>query len=216
MVREPLTKIQATSKPDHLWPENYYQEYQEQLRTPRIVSTCTKFLPRIPRSWLEHLDDETWDVVDLDDVESWVSQDILKTCASFELVSELDCCQIGMIAIVMGDVDAVYTLERVLVARALNERSLLIRGLPFPHTKTIGDRHSQRFALFGRTYRFVAHRSSARRRLVRPLADADKCEQVRQYTRGRVLGGAPGRRFRHARVPSRSAGFAHCWSLRWV
>ena len=49
-----------------------------------------------------------------------------------------------MSAIVMGDVNAVYTLEcahrrHVLAVCALNERPLLIRGLPFPRTKTIGD-----------------------------------------------------------------------------
>ena len=48
--------------------------------------------PRIHPSLLEHLDDETWDVVDADDIESWVSQDLFKTCASFEPVSELDFC----------------------------------------------------------------------------------------------------------------------------
>ena len=100
--------------------------------------------PRIPRSWLEHLDDESWDVVDTDEIESWVSEDLLKTCASVEPVSEPDYCQIGMTAIVMGDVNAVHTLEcahrkQLLAARPLHERSLLIRGLPFPRTKTIGD-----------------------------------------------------------------------------
>ena len=44
----------------------------------------------------------------------------------------------------MGGVSAVYTLEsahrrQLLAACALNERSLLIRGLPFPRTKTAGD-----------------------------------------------------------------------------
>ena len=44
----------------------------------------------------------------------------------------------------MGDVNAVYTFEcahrrQLLAARALHERSLLITGLPFPSTKTIGD-----------------------------------------------------------------------------
>ena len=67
--------------------------------------------PRIPWSWLEHLDDENWDVVDTDEIESWVPQDLLKTCTSVELVSESDYCQIGMTAIAMGDVNAVYTLE---------------------------------------------------------------------------------------------------------
>ena len=47
-----------------------------------------------------------------------------------------------MTAIVMGDDNAVYTLEcvnrrQLLGARAQNERSLLITGLPFLRTKTI-------------------------------------------------------------------------------
>ena len=49
-----------------------------------------------------------------------------------------------MNAIVMGNVNAVYTLEcahrrQLLAARALNERSLLVIGIPFPRTKTIRD-----------------------------------------------------------------------------
>ena len=49
-----------------------------------------------------------------------------------------------MTAIVMGDVNAAYTLEcahrrHLLAARALSGRSLPITGLPFPRTKTIGD-----------------------------------------------------------------------------
>ena len=69
---------------------------------------------------------------------------VVGLCASAESVSELDHCQIGMTAIVMGDVNAVYTLGRahrrqLLAARALSERSLLVRGLSFPRTKTIGD-----------------------------------------------------------------------------
>ena len=97
--------------------------------------------PRMPRSWLEHLKDVDWHVVDTDENQIWVSQDLLQTCASVEPVSELHCCQIGMSASVMGDVNAVYTLEvahrrHFLLARALNERSPLIRGLPFPRTKT--------------------------------------------------------------------------------
>ena len=100
--------------------------------------------PRLTRSWLEHLDDEIWDLIDTDEIDSWVSKDLLQTCASVGPVSELDYCQIGMAAIDMGDVNAVYTLEcahrrQLLAARALNERSQLVRGLPFPRTKTIGD-----------------------------------------------------------------------------
>ena len=59
---------------------------------------------RTPRSWLKRLDDESLDVVEPDEIESWVSQDLLKKCASVEPVSELDHCHIGMNAIVMGDV----------------------------------------------------------------------------------------------------------------
>ena len=91
--------------------------------------------PRIPRSWLEHLNGENLDVVDTDEIESWVSQDHFKTCAFVESVSESHYCQIGMTTIVLGDVNAVYTLEcahrrQLLVARASHERSLLIRGPP--------------------------------------------------------------------------------------
>ena len=51
-----------------------------------------------------------------------------------------------MTAIVMEGVNAVYTLEcahrrQLLAVLALDERSLLIRGLSFPPTKTIGRVH---------------------------------------------------------------------------
>ena len=100
--------------------------------------------PRISRSWLEHLDDESLGVMDTADIESWVSQDLLKTCTSDEPVSDLDYRQIVMTAIVMGDVNAVYTLDclrdnQLLAARTLTERSLQIRKLPSTRTKTIGD-----------------------------------------------------------------------------
>ena len=85
--------------------------------------------PRTPRSWLEHLDDRNWDVVDTDEIESWVPQDVLKTCVSVGPVSVVDYCQIGMTAVVIGGVNAVYTLEcahrrQLLASHALNERSL--------------------------------------------------------------------------------------------
>ena len=67
-------------------------------------------------------------------------QDLFKSRTSVEPVTELGYCQIGMTAIVMGDVNAVHTLEcahrrQLFAARALNERFLLIRGLPSPHPK---------------------------------------------------------------------------------
>ena len=77
-------------------------------------------------------------------LKSSVSRGLLKACTSVEAVFESDYCHIGMTAVVMGDVNAAYTLEcahrrQVLAARAVHERSLLISGLPFPRTKTIGD-----------------------------------------------------------------------------
>ena len=79
--------------------------------------------PKLARTF----NDETWDVVDTDGIESWVSQDLLKTCTSVEPVSESDHCKVGMTAIVMGDVNAVHALEcahrrQLLAARALHER----------------------------------------------------------------------------------------------
>ena len=92
---------------------------------------------RISRIWLERLDGEKLGVVHTE-IDSWVSQDLLATRAS------VDYCKIGMTAIVIGDVNAVYTLgwchrRHLLAARALNERSLLVRGPSFWRTKTIGD-----------------------------------------------------------------------------
>ena len=58
-----------------------------------------------------------------------------------------------MTALVMGDANAVYTLEcarrQLLAACALNERSSLIRGLLFPRTKTIGDVHTDDLVILG-------------------------------------------------------------------
>ena len=106
--------------------------------------------PRITRSLLR--DGLAWDAVDPDGIESRVLQDLLKVGPSFELVSELDYCQIGMAAIVMGDVNAVCTLEcshgrQLVVARA--KRTIPIDpGTPFPGPKkTIGDALQQRLWL---------------------------------------------------------------------
>ena len=75
-----------------------------------------------------------------EEIERWVSQDLLETCAFVKPVSEPDYCQVEMTATVMGEINAAYTLEcahhrHLLAARALNERSWLIRVLPFPHTQ---------------------------------------------------------------------------------
>ena len=56
--------------------------------------------PRFSWSWLDHVSDESLVVVNIA-VESCVSEDLLKTCASVELVSELYYCQTRMTALVM-------------------------------------------------------------------------------------------------------------------
>ena len=64
----------------------------------------------------------------------------LKSLLLVELVSELDYCQIGMTAIVMGNVNAVRTLEcahrrQMLAARALKERVCVDQRTPLPAHK---------------------------------------------------------------------------------
>ena len=89
---------------------------------------------RIRRSWLENLDDESWNLVGIDEIESRITQDLFKARAS---VSEQGYCQIGMTAIVMGDVSAENTLKCVhrrhfLAVFALNERILLFKRTRLP------------------------------------------------------------------------------------
>ena len=113
----------------------------------------------------------------------------------------------------MGGVNAVYTLgcahrRQLLAARALNERSLLIRGLPFPRTKTIGT-YIYIYILMISSFSAFLHFSDVladsspievQRADVLTSCRCHKCGQVRQYTHGRVLVRTPGRRFRHARM----------------
>ena len=123
----------------------------------------------------------------------------LRTCASVELISELEYCQIGMTVIVMGDVNAVCALgcthrRHMLAARAPNERSLLTRGLPFPPTKTIGDVYSDDLVILTVLQCSDVHAASLSIEVWRAPtlctpSNAHECGQVWQYTDGRVLGG---------------------------
>ena len=142
-------------------------------------------------------------MVDPDDIECWVSQDLLKTCASFEPVSEQDYCQIGMTAIVMGDVNAVCTLEcahrrQLLAARALNERSRLTRS---GDSSSRAQRRLEMYTLMTLSFSVLCNcRSAACRCFVRLPPNANECGQVWQYTRGGVLGRTPRRRCKHSRI----------------
>ena len=102
-----------------------------------------------------------------------------------------------MTAIVMGDVNAVCALgcahcRQMLAARALNERSLLTRGLPFPPTKTIGDVYSDDLVILTVLQFSDVHAASLpievrRAPTLCTPSNAHECGQVWQYTDGRVL-----------------------------
>ena len=120
----------------------------------------------------------------------------------------------------MGDVNAVHTLvcalrRQLLAARALHERSPLIKGLPFPRTKNNLTRicrrscNPERCAIFRRASKFIAHRCAASRCFARLPADAHECVQVRQYTLGRILGRTARWRFGHTQIPLWTPGLAH-------
>ena len=123
----------------------------------------------------------------------------LRTCASVELISELEYCQIGMTAIAMGDVNAVCALgcahcRHMIAARAPKERSLLVRGLPFPPTKTIGDVYIDDLVILTVSQFSDVHAASLpidvrRAPKLCTTLNAHECGQVWQYTDGRVLGG---------------------------
>ena len=100
--------------------------------------------PRIPGSWFEHLDDENWDDVDTDEIDSWVSQDLIykRVLPSTLSVNHIT-ARLGRLRLSWEMSNAVYTLEcahcrHLLAACAQYERSQLIRGLSFPRTETIG------------------------------------------------------------------------------
>ena len=85
--------------------------------------------PRIPRNWLAHWDEENLDGVD-NEIVSWMSQDLLKTCASTLPVSGLDHCQIGITPIVLGDVNAVLharmSSSQTIVPYARSESTIFV------------------------------------------------------------------------------------------
>ena len=93
--------------------------------------------------------------------------------------------------LITGDVNAVHTLgcaprRHLLFARALNERSPLIRELPFPRTKTIGDVYIDDLVIPSVLQFSDAHVASSPTEV--------------QRTRRRVQG---------TRIPSRTASLAH-------
>ena len=183
------------------------------LRSPPSHAAKHVIGPRIPRSWIEHLDDENWNLIDTAEIESWVMQDLFRTCASVEPVSELDFCRMVMTAIVIGHVNAVCTLEcvhrrQLLAARALNELSLLLRGHPFPRTKTIGHVYSDDLVILSVLQFSDVHVDSLPAEVQRADAWYDFF-QVRQYTCGRVLGRTAGWRCRHTRIPSCTPSLTH-------
>ena len=90
---------------------------------------------------------------------------LLTARAFIKSISEQDYCQIGMTAIVMGDVNAVYTLE------CAHRSPCSCTERTFPASQWT-----------------PPPRSSAGRCLARLPSTANKCRQVRHYTLGKFFG----------------------------
>ena len=77
------------------------------IRETKDCFTHTRFLPSRGEETGDRGQVNIWtmkigDVVDTDESVSWVSQELLDSCASVEPGSDLGCCRIGMTASVMG------------------------------------------------------------------------------------------------------------------
>ena len=87
-------------------------EKSETIRDTKTVFTCATFLPsRVAKQVISPRAMKVWMWLRLCEIESLASQDLFETCTSVDPVPESDKCQIGMTEIVMGDVNAFFTLE---------------------------------------------------------------------------------------------------------
>ena len=169
--------------------------------------------PRIPRSLLEHADDETWDVVDPD------SQYFLKTRTSFKPVSELDICQIG------DDRDRHGRCQRRVHARMCSpptvarctraeQTNLLIRELPCRAHKRLGMKTLTILSVlaFCNFRTCMSHRCPLKCGVPTLCTTSSKCPRMRarsgstlteEFWGGHLDGVAV-----HSRFPSRTASLA--------
>ena len=121
--------------------------------------------PRLPKGWLTRIADESLDLLQDEVIQDWVSQNLVNT--SFpKSRSEDHVCQLAMMAIVMGDVNAVYALQcahrrQVLTAPSLDGRSLRHKSVPFTRSPTVWDVYIDDL---GRPIGGGPHRDPARQR----------------------------------------------------
>ena len=107
--------------------------------------------PRIPVSWLHHLDDPSWDDVNSDDLETWWEPDLRQSTHADE--PHDDFRQIAIVGVMMGDTNAVAVLEmahrrQLINAGVLRSGSLLLPERPLPDGPEFGDVYIDDLVLF--------------------------------------------------------------------
>ena len=117
-----------------------------------------------------------------------------------------------MTAIIMGDVNTVYTLECAHRRQLLAARARLTIS-PLPCTKTIGGVYIDDFVILSVLLFSDVHVASSPIEVQRADAMHDFLQMPTNASksgiRGRVLERSPRRRCRHFRIPSRTASLAH-------
>ena len=171
----------------------------------RTVFACTKFLPhvakqvvgpRIPEAGLSIWTTKRGMWLILVTSKVGFHKISLRRVPPSNPSSESDYCQTGMTAIVMGDVNAALECahrRQLLAARALNDRSPLIRGLGKCKLTILS------ISAFCNFRTCMSLRCQLRCD-VPSLQMSTSAGQVWQYTHGRVLGRTPRRRCRHSRI----------------
>ena len=66
--------------------------------------------PRVPVSWFRNLDNASIDLLLVDGFEPWISSDLVQNSIQME-VDPRRFCQIAVVAVIIGDLNAVYSVE---------------------------------------------------------------------------------------------------------
>ena len=98
--------------------------------------------PRIPASWLHHIDDDTCDDVNNDDLENWWEPDLRQSSDDAE--PHVGYRQMAIVGVMMGDTNAISVLEmahrrQLINAGVLRTESLLLPERPLPQGTEFGD-----------------------------------------------------------------------------
>ena len=106
---------------------------------------------RIPLSWFDHIDDTSLDDSPSGEMAPWWVDD-LRSRGKSSAIQGSGYAQLALAAVVMGDTNVVYPIQaahrrQLLAAGALSTSSMLMRGLPFPCSETIGDVYTDHVAV---------------------------------------------------------------------